>query len=462
MTFRAKSRNLAGWWLRRRSRPARCFAPLSMTRLAAALVGLLFLAAGPRAPANAATSPIQRHELPSGLTLLIEERPTSRAVSLALMVRAGSRDDSDAPGLLYFLSRAHMLGTARRPSEGAVQQAIIATGGTLERGTARDTTQYVMNVPADELDTGLDLLADIIRNSLFEEGALEREKNVVGLEINRRLGNPSDVASDLLYATLFEGHPLGQPIVGTADSIRALDRGHLLEARERYYGASNIVLAVAGRVRPEELVAKVTAHFGEMAPGQRNPVPSPIEARLEGTKAAETQAGRQQAIVQLAVLTPPAGHPDRYPLMVLDDVMGLISGRIFTEVRVKRGLAYVAGSGLASYQEAGAWTAYAGTDPQNVDQVIQLLLEEMGKARDEPVPAEEVEGAVSHAVGRQLVGSESNSARAQALARREIMAPAETDESVLESFRRVTAEDVQRVARTYLDPERYVVAVVKP
>lgn len=403
----------------------------------------------------------QRHELANGLTLLTEERPTSRAVSVNLTVRAGSRDDGDSPGLLYFLSRAHMLGTERRPSESAVQQAITSTGGTLERGTGRDFTQFLVNVPADELDTALELLADILQHSLFDEGALEREKGVVALEINRRLGNPSEVASDLLYGTLFEGHPLGRPIVGTVESTGALDRSRLLEARDRYYGAENLVLAVAGRVRHGHVAAKVERYLGAVASGEPN-VLAPMPAAIGGIKRAEQQAGRQQAIIQIAVPAPAADHPDRYPFAVLNDVLGLVSGRIFTEIRGRRGLAYVAGSGVAGFQDTGVWLAYAGADPQNVEEVIVLLLEEMRRARDEPLAVEELEGAIGHAAGRELVSGESNSARAQRLARRALLGLMETDDAIIEGLKRVTLEDVQRVARTYFDLERYVVAIVKP
>lgn len=134
------------------------------------LAGILFLsvlvlAEGvPGVPAAVAGGgQVQRHQLPNGLTLLTEERPTSRAVTLVLMLRAGSRDDGESPGLLYFLSRAHLLGTQRRPSEGAVRRAISSTGGTLDRGTARDLTQFVITVPADEFGTALDVLSDILQ-----------------------------------------------------------------------------------------------------------------------------------------------------------------------------------------------------------------------------------------------------------------------------------------------------------
>lgn len=318
-----------------------------------------------------------------------------------------------------------------------------------------------MNVPAGDVDTALDLLADILQHSSLAEDALEREKRLVALEIERRLGNPSEVASDLLYGTLFEGHPLGRPIVGNPESIAALDRAELLDARDRYYVASNLVLAVVGRVRAEDVLTRVEQHFGAMAPGGRN-WPEAAPDGLAGVKAVEERAGRQQAIVQLAVRGPAAGHPDRYPFMVLDDVLGLVSGRIFTEVRVKRGLAYVAGSGFGAFRDTGVWTAYAGADPQNVDEVVALLLDEMKRAREEPLTPDELQHAVSHATGHQLVGGESNAAKGQALARRETLGLPDTDESVIEAFRRVTAEDVQRVAQTYLDPERYVLAVVRP
>ncbi|MBI4640841.1 MAG: insulinase family protein [Candidatus Tectomicrobia bacterium] len=176
----------------------------------------------------------------------------------------------------------------------------------------------------------------------------------------------------------------------------------------------------------------------------------------------EKQGGQRQALIRLGMLGPSLNGPDRYPFMILDNLLGLASGRISTEIRAKRGLAYTAGSGLATFSDTGAWMAGAGTDPQNIDQVIILLLGEMKKVREEPLTKEELEGAIGNFSGRQILSDESNAATAQKLARREVLELMESDESTLERLKQIAPEDVIRVAQKYFDSERYVIVVVKP
>lgn len=433
-----------------------------MSKRSLGVLSLVILAAtllpSQAATGSAETTFIQR-QLDNGLTVAIEERPTSRTAGVVVLIRAGSRDDGLSPGLLSFLARAHLLGTTRRPSRDAVIQTINSTGGALSGGASRETTQFSVNVPAEELDTALDLLADILQDSLFDEEAIEREKTVVRLEIARRLANPQ---ADLFFSAFFGQHPLGHPVIGNAESVAALTREQLLGARDRYYGARNMAIGIVGKVRAEEIIPKMEDRFGGMPPGARAPiVPAPLEAPTQ-IRRVEKQGGQQQANVLLAVPGPPAGDDDWYAFVVLDNLLGLPSGRIATEIREKRGLAYAAGSGLIAFTDAAAWVAGAGTDPENVEQVIILLVTEMARIRQQPVSEEELAAAVGNLRGGLILSDESNLARAERIAERALSGLEEAEGTTLERLEQVTAEDVARVARKYFLLDRYVLVVVKP
>ncbi len=432
----------------------RCFLSLTAAAAAAPLIQ------PQRTWAIAQTGTAERL-LPNGLLVVAEERPTTESVALQLMARAGSRDDGDLHGVTLLTSRMMYQGTSRRPSESELQRAAAAVGGSLGRGTSTEWSNYSSVMPAREAELGFDLISDILVDPLLESDALNRQREIALQELAQRRANPDVLMDDLFLATILGSHPASVPVVGTPGSVRLVDMKAIIQQRERLFGAANLVLAVVGRIHPEDAFAMAQRYFGALPPGERNDREAiPVEPP-EGETTVNATGGEQQAQFRVGFVAPSLLEADRYPVVVLNALMNGSSGRLFRSLRSARGLAYFAGSAYTSYTDGGAWYATAEVDPSNIDRAIQVTRDEINQAREILPDTRDVEERISQISGRQILADETNSARANRLASQRTLGTESTDEYV-RRIREVTPADVLRVAQTYLDPDRSVLVVVTP
>jgi predicted Zn-dependent peptidase len=403
---------------------------------------------------------VERETLGNGLVVLLDERPTAESVALHLMARAGSRDDGPTPGITTLTSRLMFQGTRRRPSETALQREAALVGGTLGRGTGGESSEFVSQMPAREAGTGFDLLADLVADPLMDAEALARQQQIALQELSRRRSDPNAVMADLYQRTMYAGHPLGVFSLGTPESVAALTVADLQASRRRQWGAQNLVLAIAGKLSAGEALALAGDAFGPLPPGERverPPVPPPAPHFGTVTEA----AGQQQLLFRLGFVAPDARHDDRHAMRVLNAITGGPSGRLFEEVRNARGLAYSAGSGYEVLSDAGSWFVAAGVDPQNLVPALEVVRAEVQRLREAPPDPAEVELRIGQFAGQQILAAESNAARAARLAAQEVLG-IESREELVQGVRRVTPEAIWEAARTYLDPQRSVLAIVGP
>jgi len=416
-----------------------------------------------RSPGRAAASQVStvRTTLPNGLLVIAEERRSAEVVAVRLTARAGARDTADLPGLALLTSRLMFQGTARFPSETDVQRAAILVGGTIERGTTVEHSLISSVVPSFEADVGFDLLSDIVINARMAEDALERQKRIALQELAQRRGSAASLIQELYQSSLFAGHPLGAPVIGTQDSIGAISRDAILGARERLWRANNLVLTVVGNIPPEEVLSKAQRFFGPLPAGARNQRQA---IRLEPKNLPTTvrgEAGQQQVQFRIGFAAPALRDRDSYPFLLLDFIMSGSSGLIFRELRTERGLAYVADSAYVPYQDAGTWFATAGVDPQNLEAAIDVTQAVIRLVRDFRVSERGLADLPGQIQGQRALEDETNAARADRLANQEVLGEEPTDE-LLARLSEVTPADVQRIAREYLQPERALTAIVGP
>lgn len=402
-----------------------------------------------------------RSVLPNGLVVLVEHRPSAETVALQLVARAGTRDDRDLPGATVLTSRVMFDGTSRRPSETDIQREIALAGGTLARGTTLEWSFYSCVVPSYEADLAFDLLSDIVVNPLFQPASVARHRQFARLDLAQRRANANALLDDLFRGALFAGHPLSIPVF-TAEGLEGSTRESLIANRARLWGASNLVLAVVGRIETEDALAAAARFFEAVPAGAPNVRTPSRPAGLERAQTVREAAGQQQAQFRLGFLAPGQAEPaDRYPLGVLDALTSGSTGRLFRELRSERGLAYSAGSAYFVYQDAGTWFATAGVDPQNVDTAVAVVRSEIARLQERPPGPDELAAKVAQLAGQQILADETNAARAGRLALEEALG-SDPMEVVLQRSAEVTPADVQRVAQTYLRPERSLLAVVAP
>jgi predicted Zn-dependent peptidase len=406
---------------------------------------------------------VERTVLPNGMVVLTKERPDPDSVAINIAVRAGSRDEDEATsGAAHFMEHMFFQGTPRRPTAFDVDQPITTRGGSLNASTGWELINFNAVVRSADFPTAIDVLSDILINATFDAVALEKERRVVLQELNARLNSPSTRASDTFFQTVFAGHPARHLPGGNRDTVLSISRDTLMDFRQRWFVANNMVVAVVGNVRHDDVVAQVDAAFRDMPVHPLPPRPAVVRSFPTEQTLLRVNAGTSQAQVLLGVPAPTLTDPDRYAIDVLDAVIDDAGRRLFTEIRDRRGLAYSVGSGVIRLTDAGVWVASAGVDADNVELVTELILAEMRRLRDDPLTSQELDEARGYLEGRSVLGLETNLGQARRFSSQEALGVREPIAEYLDSIRAVTADDVQRVARTYFDLENYTLVVVEP
>lgn len=401
--------------------------------------------------------------LPNGLRVLTVPMPSMGSVTVSISVGFGSRYEPDRiGGAAHLLEHMLFKGTERRPSATALSDEIESTGGIINAGTDKELTVYWAKVPREAARVAFDLLADMLRHSRLRPSDITREKQVVLEELSMLQDDPQEVAYVLSDSVLWPGQPVGREIAGTPESVGALRRRTLERVVQEYYGANNAVISVAGAVTTEQvegLVRETLADWETVAAPPALPaVPStPPLTQIEYRPTQQTHLCLSFPAVSL-------NHPDRRTLDVLVAILGGgTSSRLFTRLRERLALVYDVLASTAYLSDAGAVTIYAGMDAGKIDRAVPAILTEVERVAGRRVGAAELERAKSAMRGKLWLGLEDTYSvaawyGAQDLLRERVTTPEEAAEAIAA----VTADDVLRVARTYLRPGEARAAVVGP
>lgn len=387
---------------------------------------------------------ITKTVLPNGIRVISEHIPHLHSVSIGVWVATGSRHEGEQErGISHFIEHMLFKGTERRTAR-EIASEIDSVGGILNAFTSREHTCYYAKVLDTFLPRAADLLADILLNSLFADEEVEKERQVILQEIGMIEDTPDDLIHDLFARNFWPGHPLGKPIIGTVESVSSFTGAMAREYRERRYLPGDIIISAAGKVDHAELV-DLLAPFAALAPG-KSAGSNNAPVAVGGAERYE----RDLEQVHLCLGTPGVTytHADRHAAFLMNTLLGSgMSSRLFQEIRERRGLVYSVYSYLSLHTDAGSLVVYAGADEGRISEVIELILAELKGLKQVPVPAEELDAARNHFSGHLLLSLESSDNRMTRLAKSELHFGREvTVEELLDEFRRVTADDVLRVA----------------
>ncbi len=405
----------------------------------------------------------RRTVLPNGIRVLTSTMPTARSASISLYIGTGSRYERDEEaGLSHFLEHLLFKGSSKRPSAKEIAEAIDGVGGVMNGGTDRELTVYYVKVARPHLDLALDVLVDLVRNPLLDPGEFEKERQVVLEELAMVADSPQQLTDLLLDATLWPGQPLGRDVAGTPQSVSALTPEMAAEYLRRQYVANNVVVAVAGAIDHQPMLDAIWAAMGDWqagAPSRWFPASDGAGPRC-GLRYKKTE----QAHIDIALRGLPLSHPDRYVLSFLSVILGEgMSSRLFLELRERRGLVYDVHSYVSHFLDTGAFTVYAGVDPQKAAETVQIIVEELARLRDEGPAAEELTKARELSKGRLVLRMEDTRAVSAWLGGQELLlAKVNSIDDAIAEMGAVTLQDMQRVARELLVGERLHLAVVGP
>ncbi len=351
--------------------------------------------------------------LPSGLRVVTHRMETVETVSLGVWVNVGARFESAATnGVSHMLEHMAFKGTERRSARDIAEE-IEAVGGHLNAYTSREVTAYHATVLKDDTALAVDIIADILQNSVFAETELERERAVVLQEIGQTQDTPDDIIFDHFQQTAYPGQALGRTILGPPEIVGAMARDVLQGYMDTHYTAPRMVVSAAGNLDHDALVRQVERVFDGLAGGAGD---AHEPARYAGGEMRETRALEQVHLV-LGFEGVPYGDDDYYAAAVTSMVLGGgMSSRLFQEIREKLGLVYAISSFNPAYVDGGLFGIYAGTGADQVSALVPALCGELRAATD-GITAKEVKRARAQIRAGMLMSLESTAARSEQLAR---------------------------------------------
>ncbi len=381
--------------------------------------------------------------LDNGFRIVTEAMPSLQSAAIGIWVNAGARHERAAQnGIAHFLEHMAFKGTRTR-SALAIAEAIEDVGGYINAYTSREVTAYYARVLKDDVPLALDVVADILRNPVFDPREIEVERGVILQEIGQALDTPDDIIFDWLQEKAYPDHPLGRTILGPEERVGAFSREDLMGFVDEHYGPDQMVLAAAGAVDHDAIVAAAERLFGDMA---RKAPYTPDAARFAGGESRRVK-DLEQAHFALAFEAPDYGHPDIYAAQIYASALGgSMSSRLFQEVRERRGLCYTIFAQAGAYSDTGMMTIYAGTSGAEMGNLAQITVDEMKRAAED-FTTEEIERARAQMKAGLLMGLESPSNRAERLARMlQIWDRVPELDEVVERIDAVTLGDVRALA----------------
>ncbi len=402
--------------------------------------------------------------LSNGLRVVTTPVPTAQSVSVNVFVGIGSRgEERRTNGLSHYMEHMLFKGTERRADAIVIAEAIEGAGGVLNAYTSKELTCYWNQVPFDKLALARDVLADMYRNSLLAQAEIDRERTVVQQEIRRAFDQPGAWASELLSHATFGDQPIGWPIAGTIETVEGMQRDDFVQHVATYYVPSNTVISVAGNTTHAEVLGLAEQLFGDLAAGTA-PSSAPAVTQFAPERVVVEKREIAQCNMGIALHALARKDPDRYPLMVMNTILGRgMSSRLFKEVRERRGLAYSVGSGVGRYNDIGTMSVSAGVTLEHLEEATQVIRDQLFRMAAEPAGEEEVTKARDFSTGNFRLGLESTMALAQRAGEMLLMTgEIEPIEDVVSSIAAVTAGEVQRVAQRLFKPGGFAMAVVGP
>lgn len=395
---------------------------------------------------------VHRTDLPSGPRVLTEAIPAVRSVSVGIWVPIGSRHETPrTSGATHFLEHLLFKGTGRR-SALDIAAGIENLGGELNAFTTKEYTCYHARVLDEHLDVAIDVLADMLGNSLLRGSDIEAERAVVLEEIAMSEDDPLDVARTDLEATIFHGHPLATPVAGTAASVQQMSRAAIRGHYRRYYAPDNYLVTAVGSASHRKVVGLVDKAFGVAAQPVRPPKPSK-PPRRRGAHRGHVARPFEQVNLLRGYPGPARADDRRYAVAVLHAILGGgMSSRLFQEVRERRSLAYSVGAFRSSYSDAGIFGVHAGCAPEKVEQTREVIDAVISEVLTAGFTDDEISAAKNQVKGQMVLDLEDPGMRLMRLGTRALF-----DEEIvglnegLARVDRVDAVGVAEVAAAILD-----------
>ena len=425
-------------------------------RLVLVLVLLAGCASGAAGGRAAVSSRPTREVLPNGVVLIAQEHRASDVVALQLWMRVGGRDETaDELGLSHYLEHMLFKGTPTRPP-GSIDALIEGLGGTSNAFTSQDYTHFDVVLPAPHMRAGIELLADIAVNASFEQRELDAERKVVFEEMRLTEDNPDRFMVRRLYEVGYAPHPYGRPLLGTEQLIGALTRDRLNAYYKKFYVPGDMVLVAVGAVKSADVRDAVVATFGRLSGSPPPRPPSASPPTLAGGRRDDIRRSEQQAYLGLGWRTAATNEPDVYAVDLLTYILGdSPSSRLSQRLRDQDRLVFAIEAAYGAWERAGLTTVVARLDPANLARAEATILEVIQRVKAEGVTEAERQRAIITAESNYAFDIETAEGLAKTYGQAETTWTLDDEIAYLSRLRKITAAQIQTVARKYFADDNY-------
>lgn len=388
---------------------------------------------------------IKRYTLTNGLRVVIEKIPTVRSVAMGIWVKTGSKNEKPMNnGISHFIEHMLFKGTESRTSQ-QIAEVFDSIGGHVNAFTSKEYTCYYAKVLDEHLEVGLDVLSDMFFHSTFDQEELNRERNVVVEEIKMYEDTPDDQIHDLISNAAFGNHPLGYSILGTEEVLHTITKEMIQKYMNERYTTENTVISLAGNT-PPHIVELIEEAFGTFKlHGKEEQISVATVKASEIIKVKQTE----QSHITFGLPGLAVNDPDIYSLILLNNIIGgSMSSRLFQEVREKRGLAYSVFSYHSSYQDGGLFTIYAGTAPNQVNEVINIIQDILFSIQQKGIDEKEIIKGKEQLKGSLMLSLESTNSRMNRLGKNELLLGKHPSlDEIIERINQVNQQSIEKVIK---------------
>ena len=403
----------------------------------------------------------QRFALSNGIRVISEKMASVRTVAIGIWVGAGSRFERPGNnGVSHFIEHMLFKGTRTRTAK-QIAEEMDSIGGQINAFTAKDCTCYYAKTLDVHIDKSIDILSDIMLNSKLTKPDINIERNVILEEINLFEDSPEDLVHDILTETVWQKSPLGMPILGTAQSLQAIDKAELREYLTETYIPDNIVISVAGNFDEAEIVRKLERRFSKIRKDPEHDTPladKPKHIAAANIRLKDTE----QVHLCLGMKGIELGNDDNYALQLANYVFGGgMSSILFQKIREDLGLVYSIYSYISTYRNAGLFTIYAGMNADNTERVFGMVVSEIKSFRASGMTEDLLAKSKEQFKGSYMMGIESSNSRMSANGKSELLLGyVRTPEEIVEKVESMTLERVMEVLDKAFDLKNVAVAAI--
>ena len=402
----------------------------------------------------------KKHVLENGLTIIGEEIPYVKSISLGVWINAGSRiEDEEISGVSHFIEHMLFKGTRNRTSK-QIASEIDNLGGQINAFTSKECTCYYVKLLDSHIDIGIDVLSDMILNSKFNEDDLDKERSVIIEELKMYEDSPEDLAYDLLTENIYKNDPLGMNIIGTEESLNRLNREKLLDYFNKYYVPNNSVIAISGNFNFDEIINKIEEKFKVWKKRDVN-----VDIKKAEFKSCFLTKNKDIEQVNLAMsleAVPLENDKEVYALAVINTVFGgSISSRLFQKIREEKGLVYSIYSSQSLYRKCGELGIFASMSNEHLKEVYESTIEEIKIMKKYYLTDQEIKESKEQLKGSYILGLESTSSRMMSIGRSLLLNnKVESTDDILKSIDNVDRETVKIVIHKIFNLDKLGVCIV--